>query len=364
METITMNHGAGGRVMHQFVSETVAAHLGNEYLLKMDDAAVLPVPAGKRLALTTDSYVVTPRFFPGGDVGKLAICGTVNDLATSGATPAYITLAFILEEGFPLSELDRIVASIGETAREAGVQIVTGDTKVVEKGKGDGIFINTAGVGFVDEDLSISTHSAKPGDVVLINGPMGNHEVALFTVREELPFDVTVLSDAAPLNHMVATVLEHSRNIRTIKDPTRGGVASALFEICDHSHVSIRLFEEKLPVDREVHGVCELVGFDPLYLANEGKFIVVCPPEDEAQVLEAMGPEAVTIGLVWEHGEGLVVETLAGGLRGVCPAGERRRPRKQGGAKAPAGTPDRAGSPFCLHGAAPSAGSSGAVSFS
>ncbi|MBU1238664.1 hydrogenase expression/formation protein HypE [Myxococcota bacterium] len=313
--TITMNHGAGGRIMHEFIHASILAHLGNDLLLRMDDAAVLEPSGPCKIAMTTDSYVVHPLFFPGGDIGKLAICGTVNDLSTSGAIPRWLTLSFILEEGFPLESLDRIIASIGATAREAGVLIVTGDTKVVEKGKGDGIFINTAGVGFIPEGVNLSTHNARPGDSVLINGPMGNHEAALFTVREQLPFTTTIESDAAPLNHLVQKLLGLSSGIRSVKDPTRGGVASALWEICDHSSVTITVQEDALPVDPQVRGVCELVGFDPMYMANEGKIIVVCDSDHKEVLLAAMGPGASCIGTVCEGAPSLTMATSIGGIR-------------------------------------------------
>ncbi len=312
---ITMNHGAGGRVMHDFIQKSVVGHLGNDLLTRMDDAAVLDLPAGSRLALTTDSYVVHPLFFPGGDIGRLAVCGTVNDLSTAGADPLYLTLAFILEEGFPLADLDRILASIAATAREAGVRIVTGDTKVVERGKGDGIFINTAGVGAIPAGVDLSTHNARPGDVILVSGPMGNHEVALFAVREKLPFSTSIESDATPLNHLVQRLLATTPEIRAIKDPTRGGVASALWEICEHSGVAVTVDEESLPVDKEVRGVCELVGFDPLYLANEGKLVVVCGPEAEGPLLEVMGPGAARIATVYRGPAALTMETAIGGRR-------------------------------------------------
>jgi hydrogenase expression/formation protein HypE len=315
-KTISMNHGSGGRIMHSFVNDIILSKLGNPILSRMDDAAVLSNKPGHKIAFTTDSYVVSPLFFPGGDIGRLAVCGTVNDLATSGAKPLALTLSFIIEEGMELESIEKIVDSIAQTAKEAGVSIVTGDTKVVEKGKGDKIYINTAGVGFIKENIDISTHNAKPGDSILINGPIGNHEVALFLIREEPGFTVEVKSDAAPLNKMVEAILEKTDQIRVIKDPTRGGVASALHEIVEHSKHTILIDENAIPVDKAVSGVCELVGFDPLYLANEGKFIVVCSKEVERLVLAIMGPQAKKIGIVKKsETPQLLMETKAGGIR-------------------------------------------------
>jgi hydrogenase expression/formation protein HypE len=314
---ISLYHGSGGKVMHTFLQEKIMKKLGNGILEKMDDAAVLNVEQNfKKFALTTDSYVVSPLFFNGGDIGKLAICGTVNDLATSGAKPSYLTMSFILEEGFEYEKLDKIIDSISKTAKEAGVKIVTGDTKVVEKGKGDGIYINTAGVGFIPDGVDISTYNAQPGDSVIINGPIGNHEITLFLERENLNFETEIKTDAAPLNKLVEKILAKTKNIHVIKDPTRGGLASAMVEICEHSNCSITLFEDKIPVDPQVNGVCKLVGFDPVYLANEGKFIFICPEKDEDIVLSEIGESARVIGKVGKKDKPeLLYETIAGGLR-------------------------------------------------
>ncbi|MDA3865052.1 MAG: hydrogenase expression/formation protein HypE [Deltaproteobacteria bacterium] len=312
---ITINHGAGGRLMHEFIHDSIVAHLGNSKLDKMDDSSVLQNYPHKLPVLTTDSYVVHPVFFSGGDIGRLCVCGTVNDLAASGAEPLALTLSFILEEGFELEKLDKIIASIGKTAKEAGVEIVTGDTKVVEKGKGDGIFINTAGLGFVDPGVSISSHNTLPGDLVLVTGPLGNHEMALFKDRENMNFQYSVQSDVTPLNLKVKELLAHTRNIHTIKDPTRGGLASALTEIAQNSQVRIELEEEKIPVDKEVKAMCDLVGFDPLYLANEGKYIIVCPPEETPKVKAAFGSETTVIGQVEKGQPDLILNTASGGNR-------------------------------------------------
>ncbi|MCX6112318.1 MAG: hydrogenase expression/formation protein HypE [Proteobacteria bacterium] len=315
-KSVTMNFGSGGREMHQFINAYIVEKLKNGILEKLDDAAILENFPNKKLAMTTDNYVVSPIFFEGGDIGKLCICGTVNDLATSGAKPYAISLAFILEEDVPLDVIKRIMDSIVETAKEADVKIVTGDTKVVEKGKGDLIYINTCGIGFIDDGANLSSHNAKPGDSVIITGPIGNHEVAMMKAREMINFDVNVKSDVAPLNKKIETLLTKTKNIHTIKDPTRGGLASALNEICEHSKCGIRLIEKDIPVDREVRAVCDLIGFDPLYLANEGKFIIICPKDDENSVLTIFGPSAKVIGeIIKDDKHLLTLLTKSGGIR-------------------------------------------------
>ena len=313
---ITMNFGSGGREMHQFINSYIVEKLKNGVLEKLDDAAVLNNFPNKRIAMTTDSYVVSPIFFEGGDIGKLCICGTVNDLATSGAKPYAISLAFILEEGVNIESLRKIIDSISDTANEAGVKIVTGDTKVVEKGKGDLIYINTCGIGFIDEGIDISTHNAKTGDLVIITGPIGNHEVAMMKSRGMIDFDIKIKSDVAPLNKKIEMLLSNTKTIHTIKDPTRGGLASALNEICEHSNCGIRLIEENISIDRGVQAVCDLVGFDPLYLANEGKFMIICPKSDQKHVLEVFGPFSKVIGEVFEdEKKKLTILTKSGGVR-------------------------------------------------
>lgn len=313
---ITMDHGSGGREMHNFLSTCIIEELKNGVLEKLDDAAVMNNSKKRRIAMTTDSYVVSPLFFDGGDIGKLCICGTVNDLATSGAKPYAVSLAFILEEGVSQDLVKNIIASIKKTAIEADVKIVTGDTKVVEKGKGDKIYINTCGIGFIEDGVNISTHNAIADDLVIISGPIGNHEVAMMKARKMVTFDISIKSDVAPLNRKVEKLLENTRNIHVIKDPTRGGLASALNEICHNSKCSIKIIEDSIPVDSEVEAVCSLLGFDPLYLANEGKYIIVCPREEEELVKEIFGPAATTIGVVTNEKKAIVImQTKSGGLR-------------------------------------------------
>ena len=315
-KNITMNFGSGGREMHQFINSYIIEKLKNGVLEKLDDAAVLENFPNKKLAMTTDSYVVSPIFFEGGDIGKLCICGTINDLATSGAKPYAVSLAFILEEGVSIDALKKVIDSIAQTSRDADIKIVTGDTKVVEKGKGDLIYINTCGIGFIEEGISLSTHNAKSGDLIIITGSIGNHEVAMMKSRGMIDFDVNVKSDVAPLNKKVELLLTKTKNIHTIKDPTRGGLASALNEICEHSKCGIRLIEESIPIDREVQAVCALVGFDPLYLANEGKLIIICPKSDSKAVLNVFGEASKIIGEVnGDEKHQLTLLTKSGGIR-------------------------------------------------
>jgi len=313
---ISLNLGSGGREMHKFISEYIVKKLGNSVLNRLDDAAVLENRSDLKIAITTDSYVVSPIFFSGGDIGKLCVCGTVNDLATSGAKPYALTLAFILEEGTSLDDIKIVIDSIARTAKEAGVKIVTGDTKVVEKSKGDGIYINTCGIGFIKKGINISTHNAKTGDIVMVTGSIGNHEVAMLKAREMINFDIDVKSDVAPLNKKVESLLALTNKIHVIKDPTRGGLASALYEICGNSKCEIRLFEKDIPVEKQVLSVCELIGYDPLYLANEGCYIIICPKEAERHIKKVFGAKAKIIGRVLSNNrQELAVETKAGGMR-------------------------------------------------
>ena len=274
-----------------------------------------------RLAFTTDSYVVSPIFFPGGDIGKLAVCGTVNDLAMSGAKPLYLSLSFIIEEGLPQSELEEIVSSVQKAAEEAGVEIVTGDTKVVNRGSADKLFINTAGVGIIPEGVNISGSNARPGDKVLLSGPVGDHGIAVLSQREGLSFSTPLESDCAPLGSLVAEMLAAGSNIHCLRDPTRGGLATTLNELAKQSKVSIRIEEGKIPVREEILAACEMLGFDPLYVANEGKLVAIVPPEEAEQVLEAMrenhyGKGAAIIGEVKaEHAGRVVMKTCLGASR-------------------------------------------------
>jgi hydrogenase expression/formation protein HypE len=290
----------------------------NPTLRAGDDAGVVrPFPCG-RLAVSTDSHVVWPLFFPGGDIGRLAICGTVNDVAMMGATPLYLTAGFILEEGLELGLLEKVVESMQSAAAEAGVQIIAGDTKVVEKGKADGLYISTSGVGVVEEGVAIGGALARPGDVVILSGPIGDHGIAVLAARNELGFETDILSDIAPLNHLVKVMLESSDEIHVLRDPTRGGVASTLNEIARQSQVGIMLDEAAIPVRPAVKAACEMLGFDPLYIANEGRLLAIVGQDDADQVLEAMrgvryGEESVIIGEVQAEYKGRVLLRTAFG---------------------------------------------------
>ena len=310
MDRILLAHGSGGKLMHDLISQKFISAFNNPILSRLDDSAV--VELNGRVAFTTDSYVVNPIFFPGGDIGKLAVCGTVNDLATTGATPLYLSLSFIIEEGLPFSTLETIVNSISQTADEAKVTIVTGDTKIVDRGCADKLFINTSGVGVIPEGLDISGANAKPGDRVIISGTIGDHGIAVMSQREGLKFKTPVPSDCAPLNHLVSDMLQASGNIHSLRDPTRGGLATTLNELAQQSQVGIIIEEEKIPVSPAVQGACELLGFDPLYVANEGKMVAIVPAKDADHIVQKMkrnkyGREAAVIGEVVERHKGTVV---------------------------------------------------------
>jgi hydrogenase expression/formation protein HypE len=267
---ILLGHGSGGKLTHQLIEEVFLAQFKNHILERLDDSAVFPIPnklGNIRLAYTTDSYVVTPIFFPGGDIGKLAVYGTINDLSMVGAEPLYITTSFILEEGFPYSDLERILYSMKEAAEEVKVNIVAGDTKVVPKGNVDKVFINTSGIGIIQEGVNISASYAKPGDVVIINGSIGEHGLAILLSRENLGMDCKISSDLAPLSDLVKELITNGCELHVLRDPTRGGLATALNEIAKKSHLCIEIDEDKVPIKEEVKGACELLGFDPLYLA-------------------------------------------------------------------------------------------------
>ena len=309
-EKILLAHGSGGKLGHDLVEKGFLPALDNPLLSKLDDSAIFE--AEGRLAFTTDSYTVTPIFFPGGDIGKLAICGTVNDLAMSGAVPSYLSLSFIIEEGFPMSDLGKIVNSIKEAAEEAGVKVVTGDTKVVNKGNVDKLFINTAGVGVVPHGVNISGSNAKPGDKLILSGPLGHHGIAVMAMREGLKFATQVESDCAPLNRLVAEMLEVSSAIHCLRDPTRGGLATTLNEFATQSGVGIIIYEDMIPVMDEVRAACEMLGFDPLHVANEGRLVAAVVPDDAEKMLKQMrqnkyGAEAAIIGEVKEEHPGKVV---------------------------------------------------------
>jgi hydrogenase expression/formation protein HypE len=309
-KTVIMAHGSGSKLSHDLIEKNLLQPLHNDLLAKLDDSSVFDIRG--RLAFTTDSYVVSPIFFPGGDIGKLAVCGTVNDLSMSGASPLYLSLAFIIEEGLPLDALDKIVNSIKLAAGEAGVQIITGDTKVVDRGSADKIFINTAGIGIIADGIDISGSNAKAGDKIILSGSIGDHGIAILSKRQGFDFKVPVESDCAPLNSMVADMLEASPKIHVLRDPTRGGLATTLNEIASQSGVEIVINEDRIPVHDGVRGACELLGFDPLYIANEGKLVAFVPAGDAEKVLSKMqqhgyGKEACIIGEVTETNKSRVI---------------------------------------------------------
>jgi len=327
---ILLAHGSGGLLTHELVASVFSKHLSNPILDKMDDAATLELQG--RLAFTVDSHVVFPHFFPGGDIGRLAMTGTINDLAMMGAAPLYISAGFIIEEGFAINDLERIALSMQAAAREAGVQVVAGDTKVVEKGAADSIFITTCGLGLIPPGVRISGSSAKPGDVVILSGTIGDHGIAVLSQRKGMNFDVELKSDCTPLGDLVWDMLESSRRIRALRDPTRGGLAAALNEIAVASGVSVEIDEDKIPIKPEVRAACELLGLDPLALANEGKLVAFVAAQDASRVLKAMqanpyGTEAAIIGHAEQPQGGtprVYVRTVLGSRRIIpMPSGEQ-----------------------------------------
>jgi hydrogenase expression/formation protein HypE len=319
---VDMAHGSGGRAMAQLIDELFIKHFDNELLLQSNDQAVFDAPAG-RMAISTDGHVISPLFFPGGDIGSLSVHGTINDVAMSGAKPLYLSAGFILEEGFPLSELDKIVESMGRASHEAGVPVVTGDTKVVEKGKGDGVFITTTGIGVIPDKVNISGNRARAGDAILVNGTMGDHGVVIMSSRANLEFETSLKSDSAALHGLIADMVEAVPDIHCLRDPTRGGLATTLNELAQQSRVGMKLYEAKIPIHPEVSAACELLGLDPLYVANEGKLICICDQDDAEQLLTVMqshplGKQAAIIGEVIEDEHGFVqMETSFGGSRVV-----------------------------------------------
>jgi hydrogenase expression/formation protein HypE len=318
-DRILLAHGSGGKLSHDLIRKTFLKRLANPFLNRLDDSAVLDLQG--RLAFTTDSYVVTPIFFPGGDIGRLAVCGTVNDLSMAGAVPMFLSLSLIIEEGFPFSELETILGSVREAAEEAGVSVVTGDTKVVNRGSADRIFINTSGIGLVPGGVDISSANCRVGDRILLSGTIGDHGITLLGEREGLGFESSLTSDCAPLNRLVAKMVETSREIRALRDPTRGGLASTLNEFAESSRVGIRIEEESIPILPAVEAVCELMGFDPLYVANEGKLVAVVAPGDAERLAQSMrqngyGREARIIGeVVADHPGKVVMRTRLGTSR-------------------------------------------------
>jgi hydrogenase expression/formation protein HypE len=354
---VLLGHGSGGRLTAELIQGLFVPGFGNPVLSALEDQATLTLPphslvgegesgsaplplppewgrgprgGGPRLAFTTDSFVVRPLFFPGGDIGRLAVCGTVNDLAVGGARPLYLSAAFILEEGLPLADLRRIVASMHDACQEAGVALVTGDTKVVDRGKGDGVFLTTSGVGLVPEGLSLSIHAARPGDRIVVSGTVGDHGVAVMSVREGLEFETELKSDCAPLADLVRVLLETGAAVRCMRDPTRGGLAGVLNELAEASRVGVRLEEEAIPLRPEVRGACELLGLDPLYVASEGRLVAVVAPPDVDRVLAALrahplGAGAAAVGEVTgEHAGVVTLRSAIGGER-IVPllAGEQ-----------------------------------------
>lgn len=298
---VDLTHGGGGRAMAQLVDELFVAAFDNEVLSQGNDQGAFAVPAG-RMVMSTDGYVISPLFFPGGDIGSLAVHGTINDVAMAGAVPVGLSAGFIIEEGFPLADLKRVVDSMAAASKAAGVPVMTGDTKVVEKGKGDGLFITTAGIGMVPAGIDISGDKARPGDVILVSGTMGDHGVAVMSQRESLGFETEILSDSAALHTLVAAMVAVAPGIRVLRDPTRGGLAATLNEIAQQSGVGMVIREREIPIKPQVQGACELLGLDPLYVANEGKLICICAAEDAEPVLAAMrahplGADAQAIGV-------------------------------------------------------------------
>jgi hydrogenase expression/formation protein HypE len=322
---VDMSHGAGGRATAQLVEELFARHLDNEYLRQGDDGAVLPAAAmptdGGRLVLTTDCHVVSPLFFPGGDIGCLSVHGTLNDVAMMGARPVALTAGFVIEEGFPLADLARIVASLADAARAAGVPVVAGDTKVVEQGKGDGVFITTTGYGIVPAGVALSGARARPGDAILLSGSIGDHGMAIMSQRENLSFESPIVSDTAALHELVAAMLATGAELRCLRDPTRGGLATTLNEIARQSGVGMMLDEAAIPVSPPVAAACEFLGLDPLYVANEGKLVAIVAAEDAERLLAAMrahprGAGAARIGAVIADDHHFVqMTTCMGGRR-------------------------------------------------
>ncbi|MBN2044755.1 MAG: hydrogenase expression/formation protein HypE [Anaerolineales bacterium] len=322
--TIVIGHGSGGKMMHDLISEVFIPAFGNPILAAGNDAGLAPAGSNSHYAISTDAHVVKPLFFPGGDIGKLAVCGTVNDVAMLGAIPKYLAAGFILEEGLDISILSQVVQSMRESAEEAGIQIVAGDTKVVEKGKADGLYITTAGFGeIIPYPHPIGGQHAQPGDRVILSGTLGDHGIAVLGARGDLGFESDVKSDIAPLNHLIHAILQVSDKVHVLRDPTRGGLATSLNEIAKQSQVGIILDEKTIPVKPAVQSACEMLGFDPLYIANEGKLIVICAAEDEEKVLATMrktddGQQAIAIGEIITDPPGRVLmKTLIGSHRVV-----------------------------------------------
>lgn len=338
-EHVLLGHGSGGKLSADLIQRLFLPGFDNEVLSALEDQATLSLSGfgdgtkTPRIAFTTDSFVVRPLFFPGGDIGRLAVHGTVNDLAVGGAIPRFLSAAFILEEGLPMRDLTRIVASMREACKEAGVSLVTGDTKVVDRGKGDQVFINTSGIGIVPEGRCLSIRNPRPGDRVLVSGTFGDHGIAIMSVREGLEFETVLESDTAPLADLTRVMLEACPGIRWMRDPTRGGLSSALNELAAAANVGVRLDERAIPIRPEVSGACEMLGLDPLYVANEGKLVAVVPPADAQRVLEAMrehprGRDAALVGeIVSDHPGMVILKSVIGGERVVMMLSGEQLPR-------------------------------------
>lgn len=331
-DRVLLAHGGGGTLSHQLISKMFFSHFDNELLSEQHDSAIFNIEKGK-LAFTTDSYVVQPIFFPGGDIGDLAVNGTINDLTAAGAEPLYISIGFIIEEGLLMDELWQIVQSIRRAADLAGVKIVTGDTKVVDKGKGDKIFINTSGIGVVNKGINISPKNCMPGDKIILSGRIADHGITIMAAREGLEFDTTIKSDTAPLNGILKPIEQFGKEIHVMRDPTRGGIASALNEIAETANVGILIEEEKIPVSGQVDAACEILGLDPLYIANEGKMIFIISEDSADDILsiirsQELGKNAVIIGSVTEDDPGMVImKTTIGSKRVVDMISGEQLPR-------------------------------------
>jgi len=326
-DRVAMGHGGGGRLTAELIERLFLRAYGNEVVGALEDQAVVPAP-GQRIAITTDAFVVRPLFFPGGDIGKLAVCGTVNDLAVGGARPLYLTAAFVLEEGFPLADLERIALSMRDACALAGVRLVAGDTKVVERGKGDGVYLTTTGVGVVPDDLRLSIAAARPGDRILVSGPVGDHGIAILALREGIDLETELASDCAPVIETAQSLLAAAPGLRCMRDPTRGGLATVLCELAVASSVGVHLDERAVPVRDEVRGACELLGLDPLYVACDGRLVAVIPPDQADSALAALrvrDPAAALVGAVVDAPTGQVTATTVAGGERLVPmlAGEQ-----------------------------------------
>lgn len=341
-ERILLGHGSGGKLSADLIQRVFLAELGNDVLSALEDQATVSLDTNSangngvkmpKIAFTTDSFVVRPLFFPGGDIGKLAVHGTVNDLAVGGGTPLFLSAAFILEEGLPMADLRRIVASMRQACAEANVLLVTGDTKVVDRGKGDKMFITTSGIGLAPVGKQLSIRNARPGDRIIVSGTIGDHGIAIMSVREGIEFETLLESDTAPLHELTRVMLQACPTIRCMRDPTRGGVSSALNELAAASGVGVKLNEAAFPVRREVHAACEMLGLDPLYVANEGKLLAVVPADDAERLVEAMrahplGRDAAVVGEIVDEHQGMVImRTLIGGERVVTMLAGEQLPR-------------------------------------